>query len=464
MTGKLRVEELEDRCLLATYVVAPAGNDANPGTLDQPLATIQRGLTLAAQPGDTVLVRGGTYHEKVVFPHSGNRAGFLTLAAFPGERPVLDGSGAPGSNLVLLANVNFVRLMGFELTNDLGVNDGSGVRVLGHGKQIQIIDNMIHDIRGTSAMGITVYGTSSRPITGLLIDGNDIYNCEPAPSEALTLNGNVSHFQISDNVVHDVNNIGIDMIGGEKDINPTQVARGGVVVGNRVDHARSIYGGGFAAGIYVDGGKNILIEDNISTQNDMGIEVGAENSGIVASGVRVFDNLIYANDKAGLAFGGFDAGRGRVENLRFFNNVIWQNDTLNGDFGQLAITFGSNNTFANNIVGASADALFMASEAGNRNAKFDHNLYWAGGTSNGRFQQNGAEYAGLAAYQHGTHQDRHSLFADPRFVAAAMDDFHLLADSPARDAGGGRGLFAPRAFDGQPRPLGAGPDIGAFEM
>jgi hypothetical protein len=50
MTGKLRVEELEDRRLLVTYVVATTGNDANPGTLDQPLATIQRGLALAAQP------------------------------------------------------------------------------------------------------------------------------------------------------------------------------------------------------------------------------------------------------------------------------------------------------------------------------------------------------------------------------------------------------------------------------
>ena len=46
--------------LAATYFIAPDGNDANPGTLDAPFATVMRGQR-AAEPGDTVYLRGGTY-------------------------------------------------------------------------------------------------------------------------------------------------------------------------------------------------------------------------------------------------------------------------------------------------------------------------------------------------------------------------------------------------------------------
>ena len=44
----------------ATYVVAPDGNDASPGTFEEPLKTIVSAIDLAS-PGDTIVVRGGTY-------------------------------------------------------------------------------------------------------------------------------------------------------------------------------------------------------------------------------------------------------------------------------------------------------------------------------------------------------------------------------------------------------------------
>ena len=83
----------------------------------------------------------------------------------------------------------------------------------------------------------------------------------------------------------------------------TKVARNGIVRGNTVLRANE-QGGGYAGGIYVDGGKDILIERNVVSGSDLGIEIGAENSGIITSGVIVRDNVVYANEKVGIVFGG----------------------------------------------------------------------------------------------------------------------------------------------------------------
>src|SRR5688500_6422433 len=47
-----------------TYEVSPSGSDANAGTIINPLRGINTALSIA-NPGDTVIVRTGTYYEKV---------------------------------------------------------------------------------------------------------------------------------------------------------------------------------------------------------------------------------------------------------------------------------------------------------------------------------------------------------------------------------------------------------------
>lgn len=71
----------------AAIVVSPRGEDSARGTAASPLRSIQAAVD-QARAGDTVVVRGGTYHEAVTIP-SGKR---LTLTAAPGERVWLDGS------------------------------------------------------------------------------------------------------------------------------------------------------------------------------------------------------------------------------------------------------------------------------------------------------------------------------------------------------------------------------------
>ena len=86
--------------------VAPNGNDAQPGTLTKPLATLEAALAqareakrvrpAAVRDGVTILLRGGTYElsRPIVLTPADSGAGAkaaLTIAAYPHENPVLSG-------------------------------------------------------------------------------------------------------------------------------------------------------------------------------------------------------------------------------------------------------------------------------------------------------------------------------------------------------------------------------------
>jgi len=217
----------------------------------------------------------------------------------------------------------------------------------------------------------------------------------------------------------------------------------------------------------VDGGRDIVVERNVSEQNDLGIEIGAENTGVVASGIVVRNNLIVANAKSGLVFGGYAADRGRVANSTFIANTIVGNDTLRGGFAQVGVNYAEGNLFADNIIEATTEPILLDSAgAGNLRNRFDYNLYDApGGAGQAVFNWNEATYTGFDDYRRSTGQDAHGRFANPRFVAAAAHNYHLAAGSPA--IGGGRSSpvwSAPTDFDGRTRPLGRPLDLGAFEF
>jgi hypothetical protein len=83
---------LEARFLMTTYYVSTGGNNANPGTsINAPLQTIQQAVN-AAMPGDTVLVRGGTYRETVTTPRSGTASARITIQRYGNEVVTVSGA------------------------------------------------------------------------------------------------------------------------------------------------------------------------------------------------------------------------------------------------------------------------------------------------------------------------------------------------------------------------------------
>ena len=395
--------------------VSPQGNDSAEGTVAAPWQTIQHACD-QAKAGDTILVAPGIYKEKVIIERSGTEGQPIVLKGESGA--ILSGKGVSGANMVLIENQSHVQVIGFEIRDNLEVKDGSGIRVEGKGSHIELRNNRIHNIRGRDAMGITIYGTNAKEaLEHIVIDGNEVYECDPARSEALTLNGNVSNFKVTNNIVRDMNNIGIDFIGGEAwtSGDASKVARNGLCKGNKVFRCRASYGGGYAAGIYVDGGRDIVIEDNLITQCDLGIEIGAENKGTVTSGIVVRNNKIFLNDKAGLVFGGYENKAGRVKQSAFVNNLCYRNNQHRDDHnGELWIQWASGNevrgnTFAVNDSDSPLAQLDTADAANNQIT--DNHYFTEAGAEDAFFVFKGDDVNGFAAWQSTTGLDAGSVFA-----------------------------------------------------
>ncbi len=467
---KILVSLIIITCLFSNIIIAAVIN-VNPGE------NIQDALD-SASAGDTVVVHAGTYEERLYINNSGSSGGgYITLMANPGDDVYLSGRGQHISgdpNMIYAENPSYIKIIGLNICSNKAVNpaDGSGILIEGYGSHIQIISNKIYEMRGVHAMGIGIYGTESTPFSDIIIANNEIFDCEPADSEALNIDGNVTDFMISNNYVHDVNNIGICMIGGEADINPIYGARNGVCSENIVKRARSNYGGGYGAAIYSDGGQNIIIERNIVSESDLGIECGAENPGWISSNVTVRNNLIYYNDKIGIGFGGYDSGRGRVIDSEIINNTLYKNNELNlgsSDFhGEIIIQFSTNVTFMNNIVYISekGDKRGITEEdsAANINNKFNYNLYFCDNPS-AIYQWKGGEYTGFTAYSNAASPNElYSIFSNPDFVDIIATNLNISNISSAINAGTNMDwMWTSTDFDGNPRINDGTVDMGAYE-
>ncbi|MDQ3002266.1 MAG: right-handed parallel beta-helix repeat-containing protein [Fibrobacterota bacterium] len=413
-------------------------------------ATVQAGLN-AATAGDTVLVTPGIYNEGVSFGKSGTAAGPITLLGQKGA--ILDGTGVGAEELVSIDSKSHVRVMGFEIRNLKKSGVPIGISISGGGSHIEIRGNHVHHIENANgnAHGIAAYGNSSTPISNLVVDGNEISDCKLGQSESMVLNGNVTDFVVSNNVVHDNDNIGIDFIGFEGTGPSGQdQARNGLCFGNRVYNISSAtnptYGGERSAdGIYVDGGRDIVIERNTVDKCDIAFEIASEHGGKATSNITIRNNFASRSYQGNIMSGGYAANKGIAENI-----VIVGNTTYGGGDGEVVLQHNCKGvTIKNNIFFALSGQNYLVNSGSKNTAVVaDNNLYHgASGTSPGDWA------------------DANAIYANPKLNNAPAN-LHLTAGSPAIDAGAALEAVVAGALDidGEGRKGGSKSDVGADEF
>lgn len=350
----------------STYYVATNGVDipAN-GSFSSPFLTIQYGSNQLL-PGDSLIVRGGTYFESVYLNTSGSTFMPITIIAYPDEVPIIDGIGISASELFIISSRSHVSIDGFTFQNKYGQN-AKGIYILGEGDNISITNCEIRNIGWTSdagadpysvdptgqAHGVLVNGRTTTGITNISITNCKIHNIVTGNSEALTLVGNISGFEIAYTDVYDTKNIGIDVAGHytwavDTGVDPTlNQTRVGSVHHCEVYNNKRISNTDAPAGIYADGAKDVIIHSNIVYNNGNGFSIGCENAGFTASNITVVNNLIYANDNQGVYFG---SNASNITDCILKNNTIVENGTIGTGYTEVSLQNSTNCTIAQNIL------------------------------------------------------------------------------------------------------------------
>ena len=478
----------------ASYYVATNGNDANAGTsTSAPWLTIQHAANVVPA-GSTVYVRAGVYAPFAVNVSGSAAAGYTTFTNYPGETAVVDGTGFTGSydyGLVHILDQNWITISGFEIRNGSSTSTSFGpcgvcVKSYAGGMtNIQILNNNIHNITNTAsrngnAHGIMVRGeNATTPISNVTISGNTITACKTGWSENLTVSANVQYFTISNNLVHDNNNIGIDVTGGYSSEANGAVAQHGTISGNSVYNCSTInnpyYRTYSCAGLYVDGGSDIVIERNISHDNDYGSELSAETPGVYTSYVTMRNNILYHNYDYALGIGGYNSNStGGTKFCNIVNNTMF-NDEYSGNWdGEIRTAWRcTNNILENNIVytGTAGHNIFVKDIAtdGSAVGTIDYNCYYctAGATSSEWVWNGSRSYTiGFTNWKSVSGKDAHSIFADPQFVSTSTPNFNLLTGSPALNVGNyalGATIYGTVDYAGNARTIGSTIDMGAYE-
>ena len=338
------IDVLEVRQLLTVYSIDPVnGDDANPGTLEQPFRTA-RNLsyaiegappTVQLQPGDVVYLRDGVHDWTELIneqPDSADFAGTglllvdvhgsadapIRITAYPGERPIVTAKEEGiENNVIMLLQSSHVEISGLEVTDTFG----NGIWIASS-SDVELFNNHVHDIDGFTYNNIAgIYVTAGERIRiyqNLVHDNYDRQESTPNSRNIVVFAGEGNDIEVFRNKVFN-----------------TPLASGQTTgSGIWVKHWSEIPGATFS------------IYDNIIR------DVSFASVGGQSSGVNVYQNLI-ENSGPYLILGGSNTGVSELihERVRIEANTFTGTDGIESfglrDFNIPASDFIQ---FRNNIV------------------------------------------------------------------------------------------------------------------
>lgn len=463
----------------SNYFVSTSGSDFNTGSISNPFATIQKGIDMASNPGDTIFVFGGTYFEKLNFPHSGSVSSKIVLTSYNNENVIVDGSAIPFSEgiFVSIYKQSHIVIKGITFQNFLNrVQKSVGLAIVGGSEGVEILDNQFKNFTPLDTVwgelkGIAVWSNNNEVVNNYKISGNYFENIVCGQSEVLSQNGYVTNFEIAFNEVFDcsvnpifqcaggyhiefANNIWTDSLG---------VPKNGLFHHNYIHD--NIRGFGPKA-IYVDGGENIVVEQNLIVNNAVGVGLHTEEIRAVETDNIVVRNNILIDNFFSISIGNDpeifpNRPPGAVDSIYIYNNTIhktWRGIEI--ERSPVSNLFLYNNIFWLEYGEFNDPVIYSVTDSA-VNFITDYNLYFTGDGVQPKFKYQNMDYADLASYQLSGNEGN-GLFGDPKFINPT-NDLRLLPSSAAIDAGS-NAFLPPLDYDGGMRPANAIVDIGAFEF
>ncbi len=457
---------------------------AKPGSINHPFSTLQQAADAVA-PGDTVLVREGTYDSGVTsaatpvlrITTAGTQAAPITFKTFPGEAVVLDGL-ATTATLIAVESAHVV-IDGFELINALrmGVlvggsntthvtvrncyahhnnNDlswiGAAFRTVGPVSHILFEDCLAHDNTGGFQLreegNQTAATASVPPRAGNIGHVNDLPESEwddwPgwigfAP-RLVTIRGCMAY----DNMLIEEHSDGISARYA------VQCTVEDCITFRNVDD-----------GIDIVGSTRCLIKNNISFNNDPFNTPNGDGNGIKIGVRGGLDSVVYRNIAFNNTRGGIDTSddeRTYVAHNTCFDNELWfgmWSEAARSNIGLRVI----NNISSGNVKGDMGGVFGQAYDV------ISNNLLSDGHTHNWAPPLDESNLLGLSPQFNNVNGSIVTDFPPgltiPQKLQFIRNQVHsmlgLLVHSPAIDAG------ELTEFSSRDEFFGLGPDIGAIE-
>ncbi len=432
-----------------SYHVAPDGSDAAAGSAAAPWRTLQKAAD-TVPAGATVLVRDGTY-AGFIMRRSGTAAAPITFAAYPGEKPVVDGRDAV-AYVIRLVGVSHVRLVG------LTVQGGYAERHSGGGVSIESSSHVV--VRDSLIRGNKAFGIRSAGSTHVLIEANEV----TGNAVGVHINGAGEGTVVSNNLVHDntrmmVNtpDVANDDVGAEGIalVRSTGrvVVRDNYLWGNRAPSYDYGYDGG-AFSVYA--ASNWTITGNTSWDNRNVLETGTD-----AAMTPCANNVFTRN----LSYGATTVDRTVGMVLRCAENMLVANNTFRG-MQHFVFALSHNRSgwggsteglrIVNNIVSISTGTIFRIENSLPASVMTDSNLVEVSAGAYVASAPGRGSTASLATFRSWMGWEQDGVQADPGFVDAQANDYRLRADSAAVDTA----WVIPGVTDGH---TGEAPDRGYAE-
>jgi hypothetical protein len=393
-----------------TYYVSNAGSDNNLGTSESSSwQSAQKVGSASLQPGDKVLFkRGDTWTGALTISKSGVQDNPIIIGAYgSGDKPVFRNPGGTWNRAVSLT--------------------GSYI----------VVENIL--VRDTSEAGIFIEVGAEH---------NIIQNIEGvALGQAIMVKGNNN--VITHNYLHDLVMV-VNTVGGDDDYGAN-----GVVIrssGNEISYNKIVngkapsYDYGFDGGAFELYSSNQSMDNNVfhhnwAANNEGFLEVGSQGGQSVANNTFSY-NVSYKNEKFASIHLGTTGFGTQTTNMRIENNTIVEPDNSNKQlFWIWSPATPSTMSFTNNIV-------YSAVKGGASNQigfTHSHNLFYMSGGASLGLSPDTTDITG----------------SDPKFVNLGGEDFHLQAGSPAINKGVNLGYT--KDYEDHAVPIGAAPDIGAYE-